>query len=97
MTAYNFSIQIVGHPTFDLDEYEKLRGLVIDFKNPLHTLGPKIKKLEEILSLKEDDFKNFDLNKSVHFFHKHTDGKSTERVGNFLIEHMKKTKKKAFK
>jgi len=75
---------VVFYP-FDLEEYETLRGLVIDFKNKIHTPGPKINSLEELLELSDADFKDFDLNTSMCFFHKYSDGRSTERISEFLI------------
>lgn len=76
----------------DIEEYKKLRGLAIDFENSIHTPGPKIKKLSELLSLKEADFNLFNLEKSMEFFHEYMDGKSIERIGNFLIKRMKSEK-----
>jgi len=75
---------IIFYP-FDLKEYDNLRGLVIDFRNNIQTPGPKITKLLDIIELSSEDFKDYDLKKSAHFFHKHIDNRATERVANFLI------------
>lgn len=80
---------IIFYP-FDLDQYNELRGLVIDFNNKVHTPGPKIRKLEELLELNYLDFKEFDLERSLYFFYKYPDGKATERLVNFLIEKLQK-------
>lgn len=75
---------IIFYP-HDLEYYETIRGLVISFKNPIQTPGPKINKLREILELSEEDFKNYNIRKSKNFFHKYSDGKSTERFIEFLL------------
>lgn len=74
----------------DLDEYSKHRGLVIDYGNSIHTPGPKIKDLTDLLEIAEGDFCDFDLHQSKHFFHKYTDDKSTERVSQFIEDEFNK-------
>ncbi|WP_372590089.1 CDP-glycerol glycerophosphotransferase family protein [Fervidobacterium thailandense] len=68
----------------DLEYYQHIRGLVVDPKNPIHMPGPKISKLSQILELKEEDFKSFDLEKSRAFFHKYWDDRASERLASFL-------------
>ncbi|MDQ0803461.1 CDP-glycerol glycerophosphotransferase family protein [Priestia megaterium] len=68
----------------DLNEYSKYRGLVIDYSNNIHTPGPKIEDLSDLLKITEQDFCNYDLEKSKHFFHNYTDDKSTERISQFI-------------
>ena len=75
---------IIFYP-HDLEYYERIRGLVISFKNSIQTPGPKISKLKEILELSKEDFKKYDIQKSKKFFHKYSDGRSTERFINFLL------------
>ena len=75
--------------TFDLREYEKLRGLVIDYDNDIHTPGPKINSLSEIFSI-DNNFIKYDLSKSKHFFHKYVDGNSCERIYEFLVNEIRK-------
>lgn|GEM_PF-3498185 len=79
---------IIFYP-FDLREYEDVRGLVIDFKNSIHTPGPKITALSDLLDLRDSDFTDYDISASVKFFHKHFDGQSTQRVGEFLVSLLK--------
>ena len=75
---------VVFYP-FDIEEYEKLRGLVIDFSNLIHTPGPKLSNLSEIFEAL-DDLNRYSryLEKSLKHFHKHTDDGATERLIEFL-------------
>ena len=76
--------------SYDLDEYCKIRGLVIDYTNEIHTPGPKINNLKEILDIDENILNRYDLNLSRSFFHKNIDSKSTERVCKFIINQINK-------
>ena len=77
---------VVFYP-FDLEDYDALRGLAISFDNPLHTPGPKIGKLVEVLDvLDELDRHSDEIRASKEFFHKHTDDKSLERVIELVRE-----------
>lgn len=75
---------VVFYP-FDIEYYEQIRGLVIDYNNPIHTPGPKISSLKDLIDLTEKDFKEYDLRKSRDFFHNYHDGKSAERIANFIL------------
>ncbi|HOA81118.1 MAG TPA: CDP-glycerol glycerophosphotransferase family protein [Defluviitaleaceae bacterium] len=75
---------VIFYP-FDIEYYEQIRGLVIDYNNPLHTPGPKINSLKDLIDLTEKDFKGYDLKKSRDFFHNYSDGKSAERIADFLL------------
>lgn len=75
---------VIFYP-FDIEYYEQIRGLVIDYNNPIHTPGPKINSLKELIDLTEKDFKEYDLKKSRDFFHNYSDGKSAERIADFLL------------
>lgn len=74
---------------FDMSDYLKYRGLVIDYNNKIHTPGPKINNLKEILELTNEDFIKYDLIKSREFFHKYNDGKSTERTVDLILDRKK--------
>lgn len=75
---------VIFYP-FDIEYYEQIRGLVIDYNNPIHTPGPKINSLKDLIDLTEKDFKGYDLKKSRDFFHNYSDGKSAERIADFLL------------
>lgn len=79
--------------SFDLQEYDKLRGLVIDYNNNIHTPGPKINELKEILNIEELELEKYNLLESKKFFHKHDDGKSAERLYEFLVGEVEKNTK----
>jgi CDP-glycerol glycerophosphotransferase (TagB/SpsB family) len=69
----------------DLELYKNIiRGLVVDENNKIHMPGPKLKNLKEIFELDEKDFDNYDLESSRRFFHKYYDGRSLERLANFI-------------
>ena len=70
----------------DIDYFQEVRGLVVDPKNPVHMPGPRISKLKEVLDLENSDFSRYDLKASLSFFHKHHDGNSTKRLGEFLLK-----------
>lgn len=70
----------------DIEYFQKVRGLVVDPKDPVHMPGPKISRLKEILDLDDTDFEDYDLKISRSFFHKYYDDNSTERLGEFLLE-----------
>lgn len=76
--------------SFDLQEYEKLRGLVIDYNNVIHTPGPKINQLKEILNIEKLELEKYNLLESKQFFHKYDDGKSSERLYEFLVKEIER-------
>lgn len=76
--------------SFDFEEYEKLRGLVIDYNNNIQTPGPKISKLKDILNIDEFELEKYNLLEAKKFFHKYSDGKSTERLYEFLAREIEK-------
>lgn len=75
---------------FDLKEYETLRGLVIDYSNDIHTPGPKINNLKEILNIGNNRLNKYNLKISRDFFHKYNDGESSKRIYEFLVNEIKK-------
>ena len=75
--------------TFDLEEYRKFRGLVIDYENPIHTPGPKINDLTDILNLNENEYK-YNITESLNFFHKNSDSNSSKRIIEFIETKMLK-------
>lgn len=79
--------------SFDLQEYENLRGLVIDYNNMIHTPGPKISKLKDILKIEELELEKYNLLDAKKFFHKYSDGSSTERLYDFLVKEIEKDTK----
>ncbi|MEW4209508.1 CDP-glycerol glycerophosphotransferase family protein [Priestia megaterium] len=74
----------------DLKEYSEYRGLVIDYSNGIHTPGPKIEDLSDLLEVNEESFYHYNLHESKHFFHKYTDDKSTERISQFIEDEFNK-------
>lgn len=75
----------------DTEDYVKHRGLVIDYYNDLHTPGPKVRSLDQIINYLEelgsgiDKYENI-RKKSLYFYHDNADGNSTERVGKLVLE-----------
>jgi CDP-glycerol glycerophosphotransferase (TagB/SpsB family) len=75
---------------FDKEQYDKFRGLAIDFAKDADTPGPKINNLKELqtyiedIDNEKDDYKDA-RELSLQEFYKYNDGKSTERVWDFII------------
>ncbi|MHC1724285.1 MAG: CDP-glycerol glycerophosphotransferase family protein [Aminipila sp.] len=75
---------------FDLEEYKRERGLVIDYNNDIMTPGAKIfglegltEEIQKLLSGK-DEFADI-REESRRFFHNNLDDRSTERLWAYLI------------
>jgi CDP-glycerol glycerophosphotransferase (TagB/SpsB family) len=87
---YLLTLKPVVYLDMDTEEYVKHRGLVIDYHKDLHTPGPKIRSLDEILHYFEqldagaDEYKAV-RKESLKFYHDNPDGNSTERVAELVL------------
>lgn len=70
----------------DLEEYEKYRGLVLEYDEPNQTPGKKIRSLIEFLDIEWDEMEN--IREAQAFFYKYPDGKATERIGDYLLNEL---------
>lgn len=75
---------------YDREQYDKERGLAIDFDNNLDTPGPKLKNVDDLIDYMKDveshdSYKNFrDLSRKQ--FYKYLDGDSCKRVWNLILQ-----------
>ncbi|MGV3026955.1 CDP-glycerol glycerophosphotransferase family protein [Clostridium thermobutyricum] len=67
---------------FDYEEYNNMRGLVIEKNNKIHCPGDHINSLIDILDI---DIKKYSLEKSIEFFHGSYSGKAIESISKFII------------
>lgn len=75
---------IIFYP-FDINEYIKNRGLVIEYDNNIHTPGPKIKKISEIVDIDYSNLSEYNLFESKKFFHANYNKKCCEKFYYFLL------------
>lgn len=73
----------------DTEKYEKFRGIAIDYYNDIHTPGPKIKNVDEVIKYLENIKKGKDIykeyrEKSIKYYYKHYDGESCRRIWNLI-------------
>ncbi|MCX0358854.1 CDP-glycerol glycerophosphotransferase family protein, partial [Clostridium perfringens] len=73
------------HYCFDIDEYEKNRGLVIDFSNEIQFPGYKINNLSDIFSL--DISNNIEYYETKKIFYNNI-GKCTDKILDLIFEVM---------
>lgn len=74
---------------FDEEKYNNYRGLVVNFNNDVHTPGPKIKIMEDLIRYLEeirdnnDSYKEF-RNEAIKYYFTYFDGNSCKRVWNLI-------------
>lgn len=73
----------------DTKIYEKIRGIAVEYYNDVHTPGPKIKNIEEVIDYVEniregnDVYKKYRL-ESIKYYYKYYDGNSCKRVWELI-------------
>ena len=73
----------------DTKKYEEFRGIAIEYYNDIHTPGPKIKDLKEVINYIENIIKGRDVYKeyrlkSIGYYYKYYDGNSCSRVWDLI-------------
>ncbi|MBU3179789.1 CDP-glycerol glycerophosphotransferase family protein [Clostridium psychrophilum] len=75
---------------YDVVQYDKERGLAIDFKKEIDTPGPKLKGIDDLInyvkdvSLEDDKFMEIRKAAQKNFYH-YLDGDSCKRVWNLIL------------
>lgn len=75
----------------DSKEYDDYRGLAINYYNNLHTPGPKVKNIYEIIEYINSILKGIDIyklirNESIQYYYQNYDGNSVDRIWRFINE-----------
>lgn len=83
---------------FDIEKYDNYRGLVVDFKNDVHTPGPKISQMNELISYLEQIMENKDpyekfRDEAIKYYFTYFDGNSCKRVWDLIDRCIGKTEK----
>lgn len=78
---------------FDLEKYDKFRGLVINFKDDVHTPGPKIYEMDNLIEYIKAIDENRDMytdfrKKAIKYYYTYFDDKSCERIWKLMLEEL---------
>ncbi|XZJ61543.1 CDP-glycerol glycerophosphotransferase family protein (plasmid) [Clostridium perfringens] len=73
----------------DVEKYKNIRGLAIDYYNELHTPGPKINNVNQIIEYLNELKNNNDIyeekrKKSISYYYENYDGKSSKRIWRYI-------------
>lgn len=73
----------------DVEIYQNFRGLAINYYNDIHTPGPKIKDIKELIKYLEDNMSNNDSykifrEKAIKYYYEYYDGNSCERIWDMI-------------
>lgn len=77
----------------DVKQYEEYRGLAIDYYNNIHTPGPKVKNLDDlIIYLKQVDEENDSYKlfreEAIKYYYKSFDGNSSKRIWKVINDRL---------
>lgn len=78
---------------FDLEKYDSFRGIVIDFYDNVHTPGPKVQNMDNLIEyLKEIDAKSDKYTtfreKAIKYYYSYFDDESCKRIWQLILEEL---------